>query len=247
MFPFLVEALSNENVESNPSLTATALDLLASLIKNVRDPFPSVYTTQVFPRIVGMMLAVNEDALLQNGQETLKLLVTRDIEGIASWTDGVNNGIEYVMKLILKLLDPNLSEPSSIFVGDLVTTLIQKGGAMMNDFSPSLLSAVINRLEFARMPSFVQTLVLIFCHLIQNQLATVVDFLSNIVINEKTGLEIFITKWLAIFGEIQGFYAVKVSTVALTQLILSLDPRLNQIQLIGDLIINETPSKSLLI
>jgi hypothetical protein len=119
MFPFLVEALSDENVKNQPSLTCTALELLTSLIRNVQDPFPSAYTTQVFPRIASIMLSVDQEGLLQNGQEALKLLVHRDFQGIASWSDGTNSGVHYIMKFILQLLDPNNhSESSAIYVGE---------------------------------------------------------------------------------------------------------------------------------
>lgn len=242
MFPFLVSALSDESVNKHPTLTATALDLLAKVICHVQEPFPSVYTTQVFPRIAKMMLYVQEDAILQNGQECLKLLVNRDFGGISSWSDGVNDGAQYIMKFILKLLDPCTSESSAIFVGELITKLIQKGGSTLETYIPNLLTAVVHRLKEAKMPSFVQTLVLIFCHLIQTQMTTVLTFLSSLTIGDKTGLEIFISKWLNIFGEIQGFYAVKLSTSALVKLYLSSDQRLQSIQLQGDLIVNNAQS-----
>jgi importin-9 len=92
------------------------------------------------------------------------------------------------------------------------------------------------------MPAFIQTLVLIFCHLIPTQLDTVLEFLSTVNVNGQSGLEIVVSKWLGVYGEIQGFYAVKISTVALTQLYLSPDTRLQHIQLQGELIIDANPS-----
>jgi hypothetical protein len=239
MFPFLVEALSDVNIELHPSLTATAIDLLSSLIKNVNDPFPSVYTNQIFPRIAAMMLKVNDEALLQNGQEAFKLLVHRDFEGISTWNDGINDGSQYILKFVMKLLDVNTSESSALFVGDLITKLIQKGGSTLQSSIPSLLSAAVLRLKHARMPSFIQTLVLLFCHLIQSQLVSLLDFLISIKIDNQSGLEIVLEKWLGIFGEIQGFYAVKLSMAALVTLYLSTDQRLQQIQLQGDIILDD--------
>jgi hypothetical protein len=85
MYPVLLQACTPEVLLHNPNVSATALDLLQSLIKHVADPFPQVYTWQMYPKVMEILLTVDDSALLQNGQELLKTLVNRDFEGILKW------------------------------------------------------------------------------------------------------------------------------------------------------------------
>ncbi|KAI8909039.1 armadillo-type protein [Gorgonomyces haynaldii] len=233
MFPTLLEAIQPQQP---PALVATALDMLTSLIRNATGELPKEYTTRVFPVVVSMMLSNEEDQLLQNGQDLLQALIHRDYASIKQWTDGQYQGLDLIIRCIAKLLQPEQSESSSIFVGDLVTKLIQKAGADLTPVLSELLLAVLKRLESAKMPSFIQTLVLIFCHLIHSQLATVLDFLSLNQVNGKSGLEIFLKAWAGCFSDFQGYYHVKVSVVAMCLLLQSQDERLGKIQVQGDLV-----------
>ena len=94
--------------------------------------------------------------LFKNGQETLKYMVNRDINGVLNWADGNGNGLDYIVKFIAKLLDPSQPESSAIFVGDLIVQLVRKAGSHMMPVLPQLLTAVIHRLSTAKMPSFIQ-------------------------------------------------------------------------------------------
>lgn len=214
-------------------------------MKTVDEPFPSVYTTQVFPQLMSLILNVKEDTLLQNGTETLKLLVHRDFKGIASWTDGKTQGFHLIVQFIAKLLDPSLNESSAIYGGDLVTKLIQMGGQDLAHILPEILNGVIIRLEVATMPSFVQSLVLIFCNLIHSQLQVIVDFLATTTVNNKSGLDIFIKAWCSSFGEFQGYCSVKSSTVAMAELYACSAHQLQSIVLQGDLVIPVSTSSIL--
>jgi hypothetical protein len=240
MFPVLVSSLSAEVVKSNPQITFTSLDLITSLIKNVADPFPTVYTTDMYPNAIRLLLDIEDSGLLQNGQELLKVLVHRDFEGIKNLRIENRSGLEYLLEFVGKMLAPSESESSAIFIGSLITKLIQKGGDQLVPFLPQLLTAVIHRLDTAKMPAFVETLVLIFCHLIEPQSQTVISFLSEIKLQGYTGLELFLRSFCGCFHDLQGAYTVKLGALAMMQLLSSRDPRLMSIQVKGDLIVNNS-------
>lgn len=107
------------------------------------------------------------------------------------------SGLDYLMDVIAKLLNPAMSESASVFIGDVITKLLVKGGNYIRPIIPALLQAVAVRLENAKMPSLIQTLVIVFAHLIQDdqQMATVINFLADLRINGKDGLLIFLTAW----------------------------------------------------
>ncbi|KAJ3272055.1 Importin 9 [Terramyces sp. JEL0728] len=240
MFPILSNAIDMEQVPKNPTISATALDLLTELIKNVPDPLPNAYTIDIFPKVMQMMLTVDDSGLLQNGQETLKVLVNRDFNGIAQWNNGNRGGLDYLLEFIGKMLAPTESESSALFIGNLIIKLIQKGDDLILPYIPTLLTAVIHRLDQAKIPAFIETLVLIFCHLIQSKSATVIEFLAGLAINSSTGLEIFLRNWCECFNDISGVYETKLSTNAMLILFSSGDARLANVTVKGDLIITNT-------
>ncbi|KAL2916357.1 hypothetical protein HK105_204113 [Polyrhizophydium stewartii] len=269
MLPHLAKGISQETLQQSPE--TTTLTLIETMLRKVPDPFPSIYVTELFPRTVHLVLVAGDSALLQNGGEVIKLLVQRDFAGLSAWTDGTTSGIEYTMRFIAKLLDPAQSESAAVFVGELVTKLIQKArlracfctsilspadttnridmwpqsGDALLPVLPELLHAVVRRLESARMPTFVQTLVIVFAHLIQAQTETVVQFLCECTVNGKDGLSILVNAWCDNFQDFHGAYANKISCTALAKLLSSANPRLDTLEVRGDLIVPPAEQKRL--
>ncbi|KAJ3299144.1 Importin 9 [Borealophlyctis nickersoniae] len=65
MLPAVRDALRAENVQAMPEVTATALDLLSSLMKNAPTPFAPAYTAEIFPDLIKLLLTAEEHAILQ--------------------------------------------------------------------------------------------------------------------------------------------------------------------------------------
>ncbi|RKO89834.1 armadillo-type protein, partial [Blyttiomyces helicus] len=242
MIPAIKDAMRMENISKMPSVVATAIDLMHSLVKNAPEHLLPVYVTQMFPDLVRLLLTVEDHGILQNGQDAIKVLVQRDLAGIARWTDGSKTGLDYVIQFIAKLLHPSQDESASIFVGDLITQLIKHGGDNLVAVLPDLLTAVTRKLEMAKTSLFIQTLVMVFAHLIQTRMETVIDFLSGLTIENKNGLAILLNAWCENFADFQGFYSIKVSSIALCKLVLSGDARLQAITVRGDLIVSTNTS-----
>lgn len=118
----------------------------------------------------------------------------------------------------------------------------------MSPYIPQLLTGVIHRLSTSKMPAFIETLVLIFCHFVQSNCDVVVSFLDSITVagengSSKSGLELFLASWCDIFTDLQGVYQVKLSTMAMMTILSTADPRLNAILVKGDLIIQPNAKK----
>ena len=67
-----------------------------------------------------------------------------------------NNGIHYVVQVILKLLDPKTSEYTATFVGRLVSILISKLGSQLGDSLDLMLRAVLSKMQQAETLSVIQ-------------------------------------------------------------------------------------------
>ena len=101
------------------------------------------------------------------------------------------NGLEYIIQFVARLLQPSQSESAALFIGDLVVKLLQKvnypdekpsraviltlsypclqGSNHLAPVLPDLLTAAALRLESAKTATFIQSLVLVFAHLIIDQ------------------------------------------------------------------------------
>ena len=214
------------------------MDLLLSLIKNVGDPFPAIYTAQMYPTLMTLLSVSDDSGVLQNGQYVLCTLVHRDFAGIVNVKSGNTTGLDLLLQFIAKMLSPDSAESSAMFVGKLVRKLISKGGDHIMPIIPQLLVCVAHRLENAKMPTFIETLVLIFCSLIETQCQTVIEFLYGTQLTNSNALDLVFKCWCDSFGDFQGFYEVKLTTKALILVLETNDPRLMQISVKGDEIVN---------
>ncbi|KAG0316561.1 hypothetical protein BGZ99_006830 [Dissophora globulifera] len=242
--PALLNVISLENPDRG--MVAAAIDLLRSLVLGSSSPLPAGRVAQFFPRVMSVLLNSDDGDILQSGQEFLKIAIQKDVQQIAEWNDAESgkNGFDLLIQFVAKLLDPAQTESAALFVGDLISKLIKKGGHRITSILPQLLNAVTVRLVDAKLPSFIQPLVIVFAQLCLDQHGVVVDFLSGINVNGRSGLDIVLTTWLSNHTDFQGLYHQKLSAVALTKLFTSNDPRVFAIQVKGDMIVSESPRRT---
>ncbi|KAI7903140.1 armadillo-type protein [Cokeromyces recurvatus] len=235
--PFIGQVLSTAN--TNPIVYSSAVDLLTAMISFGPSPLPNEFTEQMFPGLMQLAWNVPDIDLLQSTQECLKTFINKDADHIMRWHDpSGKSGLDYIILFIAKLLEPTGSDSDAIFVGDLIVTLIQKVGNGIAPVLPNLLTAVLGRLMNTDYQPFIQSLVMVFAHLIISQQDTVFQFLCDAQINGKNGLEILMTTWCDNYDSFSGYYTMKVSAVALSKVFLSSDPRLQSISVKGDIVVN---------
>ncbi|KAG0350437.1 hypothetical protein BGZ54_003828 [Gamsiella multidivaricata] len=238
--PILVNVISTENPDK--PMVASAVDLLMALVQGGSSPLPAGYVAQFFHNLMSVLLTTDDRDILQSGQECLTIVVQKDVQQVAEWRDAASGktGLELVIQFIAKLLEPSQTESAALFVGDLISKLIKKGGDLVSPILPDLLNAVTLRLAEAELPTFIQPLVMVFAQLCLSQHEVVINFLSGLNVNGRNGLEIVMSAWLANHADFTGLYNQKVSAVALTKIFMSGDPRVAAVQVNGDLIISKS-------
>ncbi|KAI8368240.1 armadillo-type protein [Radiomyces spectabilis] len=235
--PFISQVLTTP--ETDPSILSSAIDLLTAMMGYGPSPLPNQFTEQMFPCVMQCVWNATDSDLLQSTQECLKQFVIKDCEHIVQWRDpSGKSGLDYVIHFVAKLLEPTNSESEALFVGDLIVTLIQKAGNNIASVLPDLLNAVLARLQTTSYQPFIQSLVMVFAHLIIQQQDTVLQFLSNTAINGKSGLEILMPTWCDYYDSFSGYYSLKVSAIALSKVFLVNDPRLQNLNVKGELVVN---------
>ncbi|KAG0356145.1 hypothetical protein BG005_004912 [Podila minutissima] len=238
--PTLVNLISNENPDK--PMVASAVDLLKCLVNGAANPLPLNYVAQFFHNLMSVLLTTDDRDILQSGQECLTIVIQKGIHQVAAWQDAASGktGLELIIQFIAKLLDPSQTESAALYVGDMISKLVMKGGDLVTPILPDLLNAVAQRLADAQLASFIQPLVMVFAQLCLNQHSVVINFLSGITISGRNGLDIVLSAWLANHADFQGLYNQKVSAVALTKVYMSADPRVYAVQVNGDLIVSKS-------
>ncbi|KAJ3249603.1 Importin 9 [Chytriomyces hyalinus] len=222
LLPPLCHSVADVNLMNQQSgIYSSSVVLLGVLIRASSSPLPPVYMTSVFPPLIKAMMVSEDNSILQEGQDCLQSLVLKDFQAVVQWSDGVKNGLGYILDIIARLIRPGSDESSCLYVGTLITSVIKKGEAEILPILPNLLTAIVYRLATAKYTQLIETLILVFANLIlQHGSATIVNFLSGISVPERNlnGLELLLTVWGDHFGEVNGFYNVKLNAAAMATL-----------------------------
>lgn len=147
---------------------------------------------------------------LQNGVLCLTWIVRKDFRQILEWKDAAgNNGVDKVLGVIAKLLQ-NEDESGGLVIGDLIIHLLRKASSSIVSVLPELLRAMVQRMVSAKTATFVQSLVIPFAFLMQQERDTVLSLLENIDVNGRSGLDILIQTWCENAEVFQGFWPSRV-------------------------------------
>ncbi|XP_060701629.1 importin-9 [Hemiscyllium ocellatum] len=244
LIPTLISIMHAPPDKIPSGLCATAIDILTTVVRNTKLPLSEVLICQAFPVVAQCTLHTDDNATMQNGGECLRAYVAVALEQIAQWHDDQgHNGLWYVMQVVSQLLDPRTSEYTAAFVGRLVSTLISKAGSQLGDNLDQILRAILSKMQQAETLSVMQSLIMVFAHLVHNQLEPLLEFLCSLPgPTGKPALEFVMSEWTSRQPLFYGQYEGKVSTVAMCKLlqhgINTDDKRLRDIMVKGEEIFN---------
>ncbi|KZT02228.1 ARM repeat-containing protein [Laetiporus sulphureus 93-53] len=222
-----------------PWIAGTAIDLVSSLIQGapasgLGDGFINILAPSLF-----LALRTVEDRdVIQNGTACITLIIRKDYPQLKAWTDPTSgqSGLECVLAVLAQQLKSN-DESGGLVVGDLIIHLFRRAGESVLPVLPDLLKAMLARMTQAKTASFIQSLVIPFAFLIYNQRDTMLAMLESMDIQGRSGLDILLQTWCENEETFQGFWAQRISTLALCSLYISERPSLQKITVKGDLII----------
>ncbi|XP_004068747.1 importin-9 isoform X1 [Oryzias latipes] len=221
LIPTLVSIMQAPPDKIPTGLCATSIDILTTVVRNTKPPLSEMLVCQAFPVVAQCTLRTDDNTIMQNGGECLRAYVSVSLEQIAQWRDEQgNSGLWYVMQVINQLLDPRSSEFTAAFVGRLVSTLISQAGTELGDQLDQILRAVLSKMQQAETPTVMQSLIMVFAHLVHSQLEPLLEFLCSLPgPTGKPALEFVMTEWMSRQHLFYGQYEGKVSCVALCKLL----------------------------
>jgi hypothetical protein len=232
------------------------------LAENGSSPLPQGFVAATLPKLNRLLLNSTEGELLRPGTDAVKFMLQHDPGQLLDWRepDSGKSGLEICLIIIDRLLQEGMSDNAAASVGGLAAELVEKAGSeKLGPFLLQLLRAVAVRLASAKQAAFIQSLILVFARLCLVSAKDVVDFLAQVQVGDKNGLEVVMRKWtensinFAGYEEIRRKYVLPfherdklfkqslthASVMALSNLYTLNDPRLAQIIVQGDLIIPE--------
>uniref|UniRef100_A0A803T5Z7 Importin N-terminal domain-containing protein n=1 Tax=Anolis carolinensis TaxID=28377 RepID=A0A803T5Z7_ANOCA len=244
LIPTLVSIMQAPADKIPAGLCATSIDILTTVVRNTKPPLSELLICQGFPAVAQCSLHTDDHATMQNGGECLRAYISVALEQIAQWHDEQgHNGLWYVMQVVSQLLDPRTSEFTAAFVGRLVSTLISKAGSELGENLDQILRAILSKMQQAETLTVMQSLIMVFAHLVHSQLEPLLEFLCSLPgPTGKPALEFVMSEWMSRQHLFYGQYEGKVSSVALCKLlqygINSDDKRLQDIRVKGEEIFN---------
>ncbi|KAG9352855.1 hypothetical protein JZ751_017431 [Albula glossodonta] len=221
LIPTLVSIMQAPPDKIPSGLCATAIDILTTVVRHTKPPLSEMLVCQAFPVVAQCTLRTDDNTTMQNGGECLRAYVSVALEQVVQWQDEQgHSGLWYVMQVVSQLLDPRTSEFTAAFVGRLVSTLIARAGTQLGDQLDQILRAILSKMQQAETLSVMQSLIMVFAHLVHSQLEPLLEFLCSLPgPTGKPALEFVMTEWMSRQHLFYGQYEGKVSTVALCKLL----------------------------
>ncbi|KAI1893099.1 hypothetical protein AGOR_G00140410 [Albula goreensis] len=221
LIPTLVSIMQAPPDKIPSGLCAAAIDILATVVRHTKPPLSDLLICQAFPAVAQCTLRTDDNTTMQNGGECLRAYVSVSLEQVGQWRDEQGrSGLWYVMQVVSQLLDPRTSEFTAAFVGRLVSTLIARAGTELGDNLDQILRAILSKMQQAETLSVMQSLIMVFAHLVHSQLEPLLEFLCSLPgPTGKPALEFVMTEWMSRQHLFYGQYEGKVSTVALCKLL----------------------------
>ncbi|XP_014471469.1 PREDICTED: importin-9 [Dinoponera quadriceps] len=223
---------------------AAALDVLIVLVQYSPSPLSNALLETAFPAACHCVLNSEDHVTLQSGGELIRTYLAVSAQQVIAHQDGEGRtGLQYILQIIGQLLNPQSSEFTASFVGRLVTTLIRNVGNSLGENLDLLLKAVLSKMQTVETLIVMQSLLMIYAHLINTQFDAVLNFLSTVPgPTGQSALAFVLSEWVSRQHLFVGRYDCKVATVALCKIleygVTQGDSRLDEITVKGDLIIS---------
>ncbi|PVV04648.1 hypothetical protein BB560_000841 [Smittium megazygosporum] len=226
--------------DSESEKVSSAIEILSGILYGGgRSQIPEKCIHDIYPELMTVLYSSEDNTVFQNGQECLKYMVQSSLQAIVEYEDTVHNlnGLQILFQFIGKFLNPQSSESSALFIGDLISKVIIKGekiNAISGDTLAELVFLLVRKLATSKSSVFASSLLPCICLLMVKSATQVIDLLSNISVDgtngeNLSGLQVFFEKWMECASDIQGVYFNKVSIMAMINVAVANDPRVNEI------------------
>ena len=204
---------SNPDIKTSSDMLPNLIDIINMLIKYCnenKDENNLIWITLIVKSLCDILLLSNDVTILQHGCSLLRFYIALCKNIIIK-----QNQIPLLLKVIDHYLDINLYENSMLYLGNVICQFFFH---IENKIIPSLLENIVKRIYKAKMPSIVQSLILVYSRFIVKYPIDTLNFLISIQVENRVGLKVLIDKWLLHQPLFRGKYFKNISIKALSVL-----------------------------
>ncbi len=204
---------SNPDIKTSSDMLPNLIDIINMLIKYCnenKDANNLMWITLIVKSLCDILLLSNDVTILQHGCSLLRFYIALCKDIIIK-----QNQVPLLLKVIDHYLDINLYENSMLYIGNVICQFFFH---IENKIIPNLLENIVKRIYKAKMPSIVQSLILVYSRFIVKYPIDTLNFLISIQVENRVGLKVLIDKWLLHQPLFRGKYFKNISIKALSVL-----------------------------
>lgn len=233
-FQVLFSPLDDMSNEFKPEIDF-ALQLLDSIV--IVNEIPKDLFELVFNSTTKLILHWDDDQVLQSSTQLLISICNRSIENVS----GVENGPETLLKIVSKLLDPQMSDRAIFKLGDLISFILNNFSDKFHVYLADIMNGLTIRLSQAKEVPTIENLILIFNKLTINQPKETIDFLFNFQIDNSPSILKIFPIWFNAFEVMRGYDSIYSNVCAFIKIYQLNDNRLHELLVNGDEIPMDVP------
>ena len=204
---------SNPDIKTSSDMLPNLIDIINMLIKYCnenKDENNLMWITLIVKSLCDILLLSNDVTILQHGSSLLRFYIALCKDIIIK-----QNQVPLLLKIIDHYLDMSLYENSMLYLGNVICQFFFH---IENKIIPNLLENIVKRIYKAKMPSIVQSLILVYSRFIVKFPIDTLNFLISIQVENRVGLKVLIDKWLLHQPLFRGKYFKNISIKALSVL-----------------------------
>ena len=204
---------SNPDIKTSSDMLPNLIDIIIMLIKYCHDNNDNtnlMWISLIIKALCDILLLSNESTILQKGCSLLRFYIALCKDTIIKF-----NQIPLILKVIDRYFDPEIYENSLLFLGNVICQYFYH---IENKIIPNILENIVKRIYKSKMPSIVQSLILVYSRFIVKFPIDTINFLTTIQVENRIGLKVLIDKWLLHQPLFRGKYFKNISIKALSVL-----------------------------
>lgn len=214
----------NKYITDDKKRSPYSLKLVTDTMHTLIECYTQINTTKLIDFISHSIMSTEDSLLLNSMTWLLRALTFKHSKEILT-----NSLSQHILDTCKYLFRPTILENSLLHLGYLIIITFNK---LIPSVDTEILFEVIKKVYKARMPSIVQSLVLIFAKLIVLHPHEILSFLTDTSHESRISLKILLDKWLLHQPLFRGKLTVSTTIYALTKLFERKDQRIETLRVI---------------
>jgi hypothetical protein len=219
-------ALENADKMLDSSILQHSLDILSRLLKKTdADSEEHCAVIDIFPILLQIAIESEDVYLLLHTTSTLRTFIAVSHKKIKE-----RKVTKKILEVAKKMLKPETNEATAVFLGNFIIQIFSK---ISPKIDTDILMGIVEKIRKCRIPTIVQSLVLVYARLFHTNADKIIGFLVETSVNNKLSLKVLLDKWLLHQPLFRGNYAKNTTFSALLNILSLQNEHINSLNVVG--------------